>query len=188
LTQSYGQYLRTSDFIEKLPLFCAKNYPQKQWYERDVFFTTADGSNKYLQDKDFIKSCLIWTCLTRKNKCRSFDGTDGRKYKNEICLKQNTQSDKKIGQFVLMTQDNEVVDLFLDVLNEAKQTKKYNPSFTYGVFQIDEELNTFVKSEDEKKVYDYPNLNTKIIALRNKIKDYYHTEIESKLFKYELLK
>jgi hypothetical protein len=42
LTQSFGFYLRNDNFINKLPLFCAKLYPQENWYDRDVYFTTAD--------------------------------------------------------------------------------------------------------------------------------------------------
>jgi hypothetical protein len=42
LTQVYGFYLRADNFVDKLPLFCAKLYPQENWYERDVYFTTAD--------------------------------------------------------------------------------------------------------------------------------------------------
>ncbi len=53
-----GFYLRSDNFIEKLPLFAAKLYPQKNWYERDVYFTTADGVDRYLRDKDFLKRIL----------------------------------------------------------------------------------------------------------------------------------
>ncbi|MFA4975195.1 MAG: hypothetical protein WC839_01350 [Candidatus Paceibacterota bacterium] len=45
-----GFYLRSDNFIEKLPLFAAKLYPQKNWYERDIYFTTAEqkSSRNYL--------------------------------------------------------------------------------------------------------------------------------------------
>jgi len=51
LEKSQGFYLRSNNFIDKLPLFAAKLYPQKNWYERDIYFTTADGGDRYLKDK-----------------------------------------------------------------------------------------------------------------------------------------
>gem|GEM_PF-6577872 len=71
--------------LKKLPLFCAKLYPQK-CYEKDVYFTTSDGGLGYTKDAEFLKSCFIFTCLSQRNKCISFTGGDGRFYRNELCL------------------------------------------------------------------------------------------------------
>src|ERR1035437_24514 len=79
-----GFYLSSDNFMDKLPLFAAKLYPQKKWYERDVYFTTADGGDRYLRDKEFLKSCFVFACLSQSNHCRSFDGSDGRFYRNEL--------------------------------------------------------------------------------------------------------
>jgi hypothetical protein len=70
--KNVGFYLRSDNFVNKLPLFCAKLYPQENWYERDIYFTTADRGEEYLKDKDLLKSCLIFTCLSQRNKCLSF--------------------------------------------------------------------------------------------------------------------
>src|SRR3989344_4638165 len=38
LYNARGFYLRTDNYLDKLPLFAAKLYPQERWYERDVYF------------------------------------------------------------------------------------------------------------------------------------------------------
>ena len=48
--------LRSDNFITKLSLFCTKLFPQERWYERDVYFTTADKGEEYVEDKDFLRN------------------------------------------------------------------------------------------------------------------------------------
>ena len=72
-------------------------------------------------------------------------------------------------------------------MKEAKKTKNYDSKYKYGTYQIDKELNTFTKDEDIK-IYDYPELNTKLIELKNKLSKYYEETIQQKLFQYQLLK
>jgi hypothetical protein len=183
-----GFYLRSDNFIDKLPLFAAKLYPQKNWYERDVYFTTADGGDRYLKDKEFLKSCFVFTCLSQRNHCRSFDGSDKRFYKNELCFDKGTLASSKLKGYKLTKDERDLVDTFYDVLKKAKATEKYNKKFTYGTYQIDEERNTRYKSENDEWIYDYPELNTAINSLKTKIAKYYEAVIQPKLFKYELLK
>ncbi len=212
LEQSFWFYLRSDNFVDKLPLFCAKLYPQENWYERDVYFTTADRWEDYLQDKDFLKSCLIFTCLSQRNKCLSFDWSDKRFYKNELCLSQNTLSDDKLKEFKLNKLDKDIINLWNLILQEAKKTHNYNEKYTYWLFQIIQQLNTYKYewqsyTKDELKKYDwelrknnlwkinkklvsieYIELNTKIDELKKFLKEYYEKEIEPKLFEFELLK
>jgi len=200
-----GFYLRSDNFINKLPLFCAKLYPQENWYERDVYFTTADRWEDYLEDKDLLKSCLIFTCLSQRNKCLSFNWNDWRFYKNELCLCQNTLSDEKLKDFELNHTDKSILNLWNDILKEAKNTKNYKSDFTYWLYQIIQELNTYIynwksytldekkklslTSIDKKSVsIEYLELNTKIEELKKFLKEYYKNQIQDKLFKYELLK
>lgn len=190
LTQSYGFYLRSHNFIDKLPLFAAKLYPQKNWYERDVYFTTADGGDVYTKDKNFLKTCFIFTCLSQRNHCRSFDGSDGRFYKNELCFDKGTVASNKLKTYKLTKTEKDLLDTFADILEKAKKTEKYNKKFTYGTYQIDDELNTKYKNDDDSKdwIYDYPELNTAINSLKTKLSKYYENTIQPKLFEYELLK
>ncbi len=183
-----GFYLRSDNFIEKLPLFAAKLYPQKNWYERDVYFTTADGGDRYLKDKDFLKTCFIFSCLSQRNHCRSFDGSDGRFYKNELCFDKGTLASSKVKNYKLTKDEQDLLDAFNDMLTKAKRTKNYDKKYTYGTYQIDEELNTRFRNENDEWIYDYPELNTAINSLKTKLAKYYEAVIQPKLFEYELLK
>jgi len=188
LIKSMGFYLRSDNFIDKLPLFAAKLYPQNNWYERDVYFTTADGGDRYLKDKDFLKTCFIFACLSQRNHCRSFDGSDGRFYKNELCFDKGTLASSKVKNYKLTKDEQDLLDTFNDMLAKAKHTKNYNKKYTYGTYQIDEELNTRFKNENDEWIYDYPELNTAINSLKTKLSKYYEAVIQPKLFEYELLK
>jgi hypothetical protein len=183
-----GFYLRSDNFIEKLPLFAAKLYPQKNWYEKDVYFTTADGGNRYIKDKTFLKQCFIFTCLSQKNHCRSFDGSDGKFYKNELCFDKKTISSEKLNDYRLTKEEQDLLDSFNDILKIAKTTYNYNKKYAYGTYQIDEELNTRHKSENDEWIYEYPQLNTAINGLKTKLSKYYEKNIQPKLFEYMLLK
>ncbi|MCX6751953.1 MAG: hypothetical protein NTZ87_00415 [Candidatus Nomurabacteria bacterium] len=184
-----GFYLRSDNFIDKLPLFAAKLYPQKNWYERDIYFTTADGGGHYLADKNFLKSCFIFACLSQRNHCRSFDGSDGRFYKNELCFDKGTVASGKLKTYKLTKEEQDLLDTFFDILSKAKElSKEYNHKYTYGIYQIDEELNTRKKNENDEWIYDHPELNTAINSLKTKLAKYYENIIQPKLFEYELLK
>ena len=185
---SRGFYLRLDNFVDKLPLFAAKLYPQKNWYERDVYFTTADGGERYLKDKNFLKTCFIFACLSQRNHCRSFDGSDKRFYKNELCFDKGTLAGSKLKDYKLTKEEQDLLDAFNDVLAKARHTKGYNKKYTYGAYQIDEELNTRYKNENDEWIYDYPELNTAINSLKTKLAKYYENIIQPKLFEHELLK
>ncbi len=185
---SRGFYLRRDNYITKLPLFCAKLYPQENWYERDVYFTTADRGEDYLKNTDLLRRCFIFTCLSRYNHCLSFEGSDGRFYKNELCFDEGTIASEDLKRFDLQPEDQELINEWKKVLKEAKKTKNYNKKNTYGTYQIDVELNTFTKDKNGRKQYDYIELNTALDGLKSKLKSYYKTYIQDLLFEYELLK
>lgn len=208
-TYKGGFYLRNDNYITKLPLFCAKLYPQENWYEKDIYFTTSDKGEEYIKDKQLLKSCLIYACLSQQNKCISFIGSDNHFYKNELCFDNNTQASKDIRNMKLNKSDHVLLEKWNDILNEAKKTTNYNHKYTYGLWQIIQELNTYIgedgevytieKLKEKKKLYkarnkefkaniQYINLNTYIEDLKALLKNYYKEEIQDKLFKYELLK
>ena len=184
-----GFYLRNDNYLEKLPLFTAKLYPQEKWYERDVYFTTGDGGDKYTKDKDFLKLCFIYSCLSRYNKCLSFTGSDKRFYKNELCFDAKTLASEQLEKYKLNTDEKELIKIWQSVLSEAKKNKKkYDKRLAYGSYQIEMELNTSKKDDNNKIIYDYPTLNGELENLKKKLKSYYAKYIMPKLFEYELLK
>lgn len=197
LTQSYGFYLRDDIYINKLPLWVAKQFPQDNWYEKDVFFTTADRKEKYTEDKDFLKSCLIYTCLHNQNKCLSFIGKDGNFYKNELCFDKGTIAFNDLIKYGVTNNDkkqiieNKLLEINNDILKKVKTLENYNQNFTYGIHQIIQEFDTFDeigKGKSKKKVYHNPELHGNLKTLKSLLKKYYKEYITSKMFEYELIK
>lgn len=145
LTQSYGFYLRKDVYLEKLPLWCAKLFPQDNWYDKDVYFTTSDGGDAYTKDEEFIKSCLIYTCLSGRNRCLTFTGSDGRYYRNELCFDNtngNTIASEDLAKMTLDSDEQVLINIWNDILGQAKKTINYDSNLTYGVYHIAKELNT----------------------------------------------
>lgn len=207
LDNSYGYYLRKDDFLYKLPLFAAKKFPEKDWHKKGIYFTTADKGLSYLEDKEFLKKCLIWTCLSDKNKSCSFFGTDCRFYKNELCLSEGTVAKETLDSMIkngitLSNIEKELISEYEKIIKEIKRKdiktdtnlyEEFNPRFTYGLFQINKQINIkitigYTKFGKEKTAYKYGNLNNKIKAFNKKVQDYYNNYISNDLFKYELLK
>lgn len=192
---AHGFYIRKDNYQNKMPLFAAKHVPLDNQYEKDIYATTADGGDKYTKDKDFLKSCLIYTCLSNQNKCLSFTGSDGRNYQNELCFDADTVASRDLSKMIkknpLDKEEIALMELWNKILNEAKACSGYNADHHYGVQQITNELNTYTTSgtgKTKKIVYDHPELNGDLDSLRTMLKAYYKSHITEKMFKYELLK
>ena len=190
-----GFFVRKDNYAEKLPLWVAKQIPLNEWYEKEVYATSGDGGNKYTKDKEFLKYCLIYTCLSNQNKCLSFKGSDNRDYQNELCFEENALAFKDLQKFKnelgLNAEEEELLALWSKILSESKQTQNYDSHWNYGVYQITKELNTYEEvkvGKSKKNVYDYPELNGDLISLRDKLKAYYKKYITPKMFEYELIK
>lgn len=186
-----GFYITYDNYLEKLPLWVAKMFPQDKWYEKGVYATTADGGTIYTKDKDFLKCCLIYTCLSNQNKCQTIEDLDGKIYKNELCFDTNTIASRDLAKMNLDQDEEKLINLWSTIAKETIKTSKYNPKWTYGVYQITKEINTFTQEgtgKSKKRIYDYPQLNGNLNTLRTKLKEYYKSHITQKMFKYELLK
>jgi hypothetical protein len=193
--RGHGFYLRKDNFIEKLPLFVAACFPYDKWYKTDVYSKCYDGNGSYKKDKKFLKKCLIYTCLTPKNKCKSLFGSDKRYYKNELCFDgKNTLASKELKKYKLTNNEETLFKYWNDVLFETRKAKEYKKKIKYGLWQIMEEINIKIPTGSKDRYgndilkYKYPELNTEIVKLNNKLKEYYNKEILSDLFKYELIK
>lgn len=189
-----GYYLRKDSYLYKLPLWVSKCVSFDKWYEKDLYYNTSDGGDAYTHDNDFLKSCLIYTCLSNQNKCLSFDGSDGRYYRNELCFDTtngDTVASADLAKMTLDADEKALMKLWDDILAEAKRTANYDSRLTYGVYQITKELNTSHKTgtgRSQQTVYDYPTLNGYLETLRTNLKTYYKSHITDKMFQYELLK
>ena len=192
---SNGAFVRRESYLEKLPLFVAKKYSiEDNWIENGTIYTSADKGDIFKNDFDFLKSCLLYTCLSYYNKCLSFDGSDGRYYRNELCFDTtngDTVASADIAKMTLDADEKALMKLWGDILAEAKKTANYDNRLTYGVYQITKELNTSHKTgtgRSQQTVYDYPTLNGYLETLRTNLKAYYKSHITDKMFQYELLK
>lgn len=186
-----GCFIREHNYKKLLPLWVSKLLPIDKWWGKGTLCTTSDGGDAYTRDQSFLKSCFIYTCLSNQNKCLSFTGSDGRYYKNELCFDRGTLARKDLEKYDLDETEEELLELWDQILDRAKKTANYDSSLTYGVYQITKDLNTFEKvkvGKTTKNIYDYPELNGDLETLRVKLKEYYKTHIWDKMFQYELVK
>lgn len=195
-----GFYLRKDNYLEKLPMFCASRYItyNNEWTERARIMKSADGSNRFFEnikkhklDKYLLK-CLLFTCLEMQNHMRTFTGSDGRFYRNELCLDDTngaTIATTDIKKLIPNAFEKKLLEQWGKVLTSAKRTKEYDPTSTYGVYQIFAELDISYKDEDTgKTVWIYSDLHGHLQTLKSLVKEYYNTEIVPTLFEYEFLK
>lgn len=187
-----GSQVRTTNYAEQTALFVAKQYPQRNCYERDIYYTTSDKGDLYKRDTDFLRKSTLWTCISHKNHCLSFEGTDGRFYNNEMCLDEKSLVRKelveqeKYGKFDRA--DLMLLGVFDELLELAKNTQEYNSKYNYGTYQIELCINTSYKDTNGKKIFNNEKVNTKLKELKTRLANYYSEELEKKLFEYELLK
>lgn len=195
-----GFYLRKDNYLEKLPMFCASRYItyNREWTERARIMKSADGSERFFEDvknhklDTFLLKCLLFTCLEMQNHMRTFKGSDGRFYKNELCLDDTngaTIATTDIKKLSPNAAEQKLLEQWEKVLTSAKATKEYNSELTYGVYQIFAELDISYKDEDTgKTVWVYSDLHGHLQTLKSLVKEYYNSEIVPTLFKYEFLK
>lgn len=212
----HGFHLRSDNYLIKLPIFAAGWWSSylDDWWKFGVYYRSGDGVDKFNRDvkagklDHWLNQVLFYTCLENYNKIRSLHGSDGRWYYNELCLDNNkgqvddpndksdnvTLASQQLSDFLKNLDDDEQImyNLWLKILDEAKATASYDKRKNYGIYQINDELNTSHKVKTargrEKKVYDYPALNGDLLTMRGLIKDYYHSHIQENLFKYEFIK
>ena len=205
-----GFAVRSDNFVEKLPLLAAARYTDNfsDWKVMSMVMKSGDKAEQYHADiasgklDKFLCQCLIWTGLTHYAHMRSLNGSDGRFYRNELCFDnlgdKTTLARRKLEEFIsngyqLSDEEKALFDKWNDILEKVKDTDEYIPKFTYGLYQIDEEINIKVQQGVKKDgspnmVTKYGDLNNLIKDLKLMLKDYYLNNIVETLFEYEFLK
>lgn len=195
-----GFYLRKDNYLEKLPLFAASRYItyNRAWTERARIMKSADGAAKFFQDtaggklSQFLLKCLLFTCMEMQNHIRTFTGSDGRFYRNELCLDDTNGETIAIHDIKTLNVNNmeiRILQQWERILEYAKQTDGYQPAVTYGIYQISAELDTSGKDDRTgDTVWDNVELHTALTSLKTMVKEYYNSEIVPVLFEYEFLK
>jgi hypothetical protein len=125
---------------------------------------------------------------------RTFTGSDGRFYRNELCL-DGTNGETIALRDIKGLEQNELEQALLTqwdvVLDWAKKDKlnRYNSALTYGVYQIYAELDTSCKDTvTDQTVWHNIELHSALTALKGMVARYYNEEIVPILFEYEFLK
>lgn len=195
-----GFYIRKDNYLEKLPLFCAGRYItyNRAWTARARIMKSADGADRYITDvangklTQFLLRCLLFTCLEMQNHMRTFTGSDGRFYRNELCLdgtNGETIALRDLRALAKSEKEEELLQQWETILYWAKCAENYDPTLTYGVYQIFAELDTSRTDETTGSiVWDNVELHTALAGLKGLIRDYYNAEIVPVLFEYEYLK
>ena len=154
----------------------------------ETFF--ADAKNGKLNN--FFLKCLLFTCIEMQNHCRTFTGSDGRFYRNELCLditNGETVASKDMKKMKANETEKKILDLYKTLLSHVKETKEYNSELTYGIYQIFAEIDTsFTDEITGKTVYNNIQVHSDLQAMKELCKNYYNSEIVPVLFEYEFLK
>jgi len=189
-----GFYLHKDNYLTKLPMFCASRYItyNRQWTERARIMKSADGAdrfNKNINNLDqWLRKCLLFTCLEMQNHMRSFTGSDGRFYRNELCLDGDTIASKDLAKLNTNDTEKQLLAQWQYLMAEVKKTKEYNKALTYGVYQIFVEIDTSYKDDDGNTVWNNLEVHSALQTLKKLVKEYYNKEIVPKLFEHEFLK
>lgn len=196
----HGFYVRTTNYMQSLPMFAASRYItyNREWTERARIMKSADKAETFFADakngklNSFFLKCLLFTCIEMQNHCRSFTGSDGRFYRNELCLDTTngeTVASKDIKNLKANETEKTILELYSTLLNHVKETKEYRKELTYGIYQIFAEIDTSYTDEiTGKTVYNNIQVHSDLQAMKELCKNYYNSEIVPVLFEYEFLK
>lgn len=189
-----GMFITKDNFEKVCPLFATKMFPQSNWFEKEFYFTTSDRGKDFIKDKEFLKASLLYTCLSNKNNCLSFEGQDGIFYRNELCFdfpESETIASRRLNDYQLNNDEKNLLRLWVLIMSEAKKCEEFDSKYTYGTYQIELDLNKSWKEGEGKNrdiIYKYPILNGYLVSLKKKLKQYYNSYLLPKIFEYELLK
>jgi len=205
----HGFYLRSDNFMKKLPLFAASRYTDhcNNWKIMSMIMKSADKANEYEADVGsgkldiFLFRTLFWVCTSHYPHMRSLVGSDDKLYLNQLCFDGNTLAKKELDNFKKdkgynLTDEekllwNKMQELYKKIKKEC--CEEYNPKFKYGLYQIDEEINIkkqigFKPDGEPLMDWKYGDLNNLIKEIKILSKQYYINNLVENLFKYEFLK
>lgn len=194
-----GFYMRRDNYLEKLPMFCASRYINynREWTERARIMKSGDGADRFNADvasgklDQWLRKCLLFTCVEMQNHMRTFTGSDGRFYRNELCIDTTngpTVASEDLKKLICSPAEQRILDQWKTLMDAVKQTDEYDPKLTYGVYQIFAEIDTSYKDDEGNTVWNNIEVHSALQTLKTLVKEYYNTEIVPKLFEYEFLK
>ncbi|HJF17760.1 MAG TPA: hypothetical protein K8U78_01090 [Aeriscardovia aeriphila] len=194
-----GFYMRRDNYLEKLPMFCASRYINynREWTERARIMKSGDGADRFNADvasgklDQWLRKCLLFTCVEMQNHMRTFTGSDGRFYRNELCIDTTngpTVASEDLKKLICSPAEQRILDQWKTLMDAVKQTEEYDPKLTYGVYQIFAEIDTSYKDDEGNTVWNNIEVHSALQTLKTLVKEYYNTDIVPPLFEYEFLK
>lgn len=140
-----GFYMRRDNYLEKLPMFCASRYINynREWTERARIMKSGDGADRFNADvasgklDQWLRKCLLFTCVEMQNHMRTFTGSDGRFYRNELCMDMTngpTVASEDLKNLVCGPTEQRILDQWKTLMDAVKQADEYDPRLTYGVY------------------------------------------------------
>lgn len=189
LKHGRGFHVRTDNLTEVLPLFVVSRYMDhaNDWRQLSMIMKSGDGEDRFKADvkngklDDFLCKCLIWTCLTHYSHIRSFRGSDGRLYRNELCFDgEDTAGYLKLQEYIskgykLSEDEEDMIEGWKRTAEKIHHLTGEPEDIKYGVYQASQEI------EDEEIQRD-------IEGLKEQVKQYYTDNFPETLFQYEFLK
>ena len=73
-------------------------------------------------------------------------------------------------------------------MRSVMRTSEYNPKFTYGIYQVVREIDTFYKDERGNIYHNHGDVRNLLTTIKTKARNYYVKEIAPVLLKYEMVK
>lgn len=196
----HGCYLRDDNFMNYLPAFSATRFldNQKSWIY-SCFGGSADGAEHYWADvksgklDTFLLKNLFWCCMTHYTHMQSQNGSDGRLYKNQICFDRGTIASKIFAKalkdgYEFTEAEQELWDYYKELMIMVRNVEEYNSDFTYGIYQIEQDIDTTYKNKSGKVIHNHGDICNLIKKIKEKAKSYYIDEIAPVLIKYEFVK
>lgn len=194
-----GFYLRDDSYLEKLPMFCAARYItyNRAWTERGRVMKSGDGAERFNADvasgklDQWLRKCLLFTCVEMQNHMRTFTGSDGRFYRNELCLDTSngpTIASEDLRMLACGPSERRILGQWDALMDAARRADEYDSGLTYGVYQVFAEIDTSYKDDEGQTVWNNVEVHSALQTLKSLVKDYYNEEIVLNLFDYEFLK
>lgn len=203
-----GCYLWDDDWITRIPAFSAGFYKciTNKWYD-SIYSKSGDGAERYFADikegklNNWLIKNMIWVCMTRNAKMYSLNGSDGRKYINQLCFGQNTLADEILSKafehdFEYNDKERELFNCWNRILTAVKETEEYTEheedGFTYGTHMIVQEIckeyTTINSDGEEVKLRKNNEIYENIKDFEKKLDTYYISNIAPTLKEYEFIK
>lgn len=164
-----SKWVKKENLLNVVPLFCVSRDEvsetgiiniegDKDYRIIDTVYKTADGGDKYKQDKKFLQDCMLYTLCTQKNSCK----TDSPFWVVADELLDGAHKETKIYKIY---------------------QKLYKKTGLNGLVNIEK-----YNKEEHGKLWKEHELFPDIKLLKSLLRDFHINTIRPKMIKYELLK